>query len=140
MYKHILFIEDELYIAELYAQVLQTNKYKVTIIGDGTKGLAEAQTGKYDLILLDLMLPNTSGMDILRALRDPVRSPKVATDTDIVVLTNLDDGYETRKEIQELAQAYLLKVEITPKQLVKVIRDMERPILSAQKAWTSARL
>lgn len=126
MYKHILFIEDELYIAELYAQVLQAHKYDVKIVGDGEEGLKEAQTGKYDLILLDLMLPNMTGMDILKTLRDPVKSPNTPSDIDVVVLTNLDEDDQTKKEIQSMAQGYLLKVQITPKQLVEIIHSMQK--------------
>lgn len=131
MYKHILFVEDELYIAELYAQVLTSHNYDVTVVGDGEKGLKAAQTGQYDLILLDLMLPNMTGMDILRRLRDPAQSPNVPASTAIIVLTNLDEDDQTKNEIKKLAQGYLLKVQVTPKQLVEIIRNMENASATA---------
>ena len=49
--------------------------YQVTLEVDGAKGLQLAQTDEYDIILLDLMVPNVTGIEILRALRDPARAP-----------------------------------------------------------------
>ncbi len=124
MYKNILFIEDEQFIAELYAQVLEANGFKVKIVGDGLDGYEEAKKGNYDLILLDLMLPNMTGMEILRRLRNPSQSPGVSKDLAVIVLTNLEEDDLLKKQIGELAQGYLLKVEITPKQLVAIINKM----------------
>ena len=124
MYKNILFIEDEQFIAELYAQVLELNGFKVKIIGDGLEGYEEAKKGGYDLILLDLMLPNMTGMEILRRLRNPSQSPQAPKDMSVVALTNLEEDDVMKKEIKQLAQGYLLKVEITPKELVGIINKM----------------
>lgn len=66
----ILIIEDEKEIAELERDYLELSGYSVMIINDGCKGKEEALRGEYDLIILDLMLPNCDGFEICRAVRD----------------------------------------------------------------------
>ena len=62
----ILCIEDEQFIGESYARALGKAGYQVTVIADGVKALEAAQTNTYDIILLDLMIPNLTGIEILR--------------------------------------------------------------------------
>ena len=71
----ILIIEDDLGIAEIERDYLEIDGFAVTIITDGTKGLQEALTGDYDLILLDLMLPGTDGFQICRQVRKALDIP-----------------------------------------------------------------
>src|SRR5438876_474505 len=71
----VLCIEDEHFIGELYSRALSKAGYRVTLITDGQEALRAAQTNSYDIILLDLMIPNLTGIEILRALRDPAAPP-----------------------------------------------------------------
>lgn len=64
--KKILIIEDDSAIAEIEKDYLTLSGLDAAIITDGKKGLEEAQSGLYDLILLDLMLPGTDGFSICR--------------------------------------------------------------------------
>lgn len=70
---NILIIEDEENIAELIAIHLRDLPAAVTIKGNGWQGLDEALTGKYDLLVLDLMLPGIGGMEICRQIRHKVK-------------------------------------------------------------------
>jgi DNA-binding response OmpR family regulator len=67
--RNVLVIEDQPDIAELIRLHLQDLPCNVTLRFDGTAGLAEAEARKYDLIILDLMLPGTDGLDICRRVR-----------------------------------------------------------------------
>ena len=69
MPQSILVIEDNHDIAELVALHLRDEGYEVTVHNDGTEGLAAARTGRFDLLVLDLMLPGTDGLTICRELR-----------------------------------------------------------------------
>lgn len=115
--RKVLCIEDEVFIGELYARALTKAGYEVTLAVDGMKGLSLAMTDEYDIILLDIMVPNMIGMDILRHLRE--EKPELRAK--IVITTNLDQGEEVRSEIEKQADGYLVKAEITPKQLVKFL-------------------
>ncbi|HWB38770.1 MAG TPA: response regulator [Candidatus Saccharimonadales bacterium] len=114
--RHVLCIEDEHFIAELYTRALNKAGYEVTTIVDGAEGLEAAKTNQYDIILLDLMVPNLSGIEILRALRDPTLNPPVKSK--IIITTNLEQRDDVRADIESQADGYLVKAEITPKELV----------------------
>lgn len=71
----ILIIEDDTAIAEIERDYLELDGFSVEIAADGTEGLARAQTGAFDLILLDLMLPGIDGFAICRRLRETLDIP-----------------------------------------------------------------
>lgn len=121
--KKILCIEDEHFISELYVRALTKAGYEVKVVIDGGKGLTEAQTDNYDLILLDIMLPNMIGTELLRRLRDPKITPHLRAK--IIITTNLEQGEEGRAAIEKMADAYVIKAELTPKQLVHFIQQMK---------------
>ena len=73
--KRILIVEDDLAIAEIERDFLEIEGYQVTIITDGLEGCKQAKEENFDLILLDLMLPNMSGYDICRNIRSKVDVP-----------------------------------------------------------------
>lgn len=65
----ILIVEDEISLAELVANRLKKEKYTVDISNDGEEGLYNALMDIYDLILLDIMLPNVDGIEILKEIK-----------------------------------------------------------------------
>ncbi len=119
----VLCIEDEHFISELYTRALTKEGYKVTNVADGIKGLAEAETNQYDIILLDLMLPNLTGVEILRKLRDPARQPAIRSK--IVITTNLEQRDDVRADIEKQADGYLVKAELTPHELVEFLNKVK---------------
>ena len=117
--RKVLCIEDEHFISELYTRSLENAGYDVNVIPDGQKALIEAQTDKYDIILLDLMVPNLTGIEILRALRDPAKTPHLKAK--IIITTNLDQRDDVRTDIERQADAYLVKAELTPHELANFV-------------------
>ena len=67
--ERILIIDDDLELCELTCEFLAAEGYEVEAVHDGTAGLAKAAAGKYDLVVLDIMLPGMNGLDVLRNLR-----------------------------------------------------------------------
>lgn len=121
--KKILVVEDEHFIGELYNRALSRAGYNVTVIVDGLKGLQEAQTDKYDIILLDLMVPNLTGIEILRRLRDPAQTPQLHSK--VIITTNLEQREEIRSDIESRADGYLVKAEVTPRELVEFLNTIK---------------
>jgi len=115
----ILIIEDERFIGELYARALTRGGYVVTLITDGAEALQAAQANTFDIIILDLMIPNLTGIEILRVLRDPARVPPLKSK--IIVATNLEQREDVRADIEKQADGYLVKAELTPHELVEFI-------------------
>jgi DNA-binding response OmpR family regulator len=73
--KSILIIEDDVNIAELERDYLELNGYKVEIEMDGAQGHKKALTGIYDVVIVDLMLPNMDGYAITKAVRERLEIP-----------------------------------------------------------------
>jgi DNA-binding response OmpR family regulator len=121
--KKILCIEDEHFISELYARALTKAGYEVTIELDGAKGLKTAQSDQFDIILLDLMVPSMTGMDVLKALRDPAQTPSLRAK--IIITTNLEQREENRAAIESQADGYLVKAEVTPHELVDFLARLD---------------
>ncbi len=71
----ILIAEDEKEIAMLQKDYLEMNGLEVNIVSDGAKVVSEVLSSNYDLLILDLMLPNVSGLDICREIRDKIDIP-----------------------------------------------------------------
>ena len=117
--RKVLCIEDEHFIGELYARALGKSGYEVVVITDGVKGLAAAQTDTYDIILLDLMLPNITGIEILQALRDTSKTPKLHAK--IIITTNLEQREDVRAAIEKQADGYVVKAELTPRELAAIV-------------------
>jgi DNA-binding response OmpR family regulator len=117
--KKILCIEDEHFISELYVRALTKAGYQVTVEVDGKAGLELARTDQFDVILLDLMIPTITGIEILRQLRAAPDAPKLRAK--IVITTNLDQREDIRSAIENQADGYLVKAEITPRELVEFV-------------------
>lgn len=88
--KKILIIEDDISIAEIEKDFLEINGFSVTLRTDGIKGMEEALTGAYDLILLDLMLPGMNGYEICKKIRSKIRIPI------LMVTARIDDVDKVR--------------------------------------------
>lgn len=73
--KKILIVEDDVAIAEIEKDYLESNGYAVEIAADGPSGLSRAKNGGFDLILLDVMLPGMDGFAVCRSLRQSMDIP-----------------------------------------------------------------
>ncbi len=121
-HKKVLCIEDEHFIGELYQRALGNAGYDTILEVDGVKGLQLAQTDEFDIILLDLMVPNLTGIEILRALRDPTKTPHLKAK--IIITTNLEQREDVKEDIEKQADGYIVKAEMTPKELVEFLTNI----------------
>lgn len=121
--KTILCVEDDRFIGEMYVRSLKKAGYEVDWVVDGNDGLIAARNKSYDVILLDVMLPERRGTEILQALRNDKKD--LIPNTKVVVLTNFDQDDESRIAMQHHADAYLIKAEITPKKLLSLIDKLQ---------------
>ena len=120
--KNILVIEDDRFIGEMYVRSLKRENFQVDWVVDGHDGLVAAINKPYDLILLDIMLPEMRGPEILKALRG---TNNKIPDTHVIVMTNFDQDSESRLAMQHGVDAYLIKAEITPRRLVEIIHQLD---------------
>lgn len=121
--KTILCIEDDRLIGEMYVRSLRKAGYEVDWMVSGNDGLVAARNKPYDLILLDVMLPEQRGSDILGTLRSKERD--MIPNTKVLVLTNFEQDEESRMAMEHRADGYLIKADITPRKLLAIIESLE---------------
>lgn len=120
--KTILVIEDDRFIGEMYVRSLQKEGYQVDWVVTGTEGYAAATGKEYDLILLDIMLPEAQGTDVLSNLRNE-HEDKIPNSR-VIILTNFEQDDQSRLAMEAQADAYLIKADITPRKLIDIIKQL----------------
>ncbi|MEO3945857.1 response regulator transcription factor [Gorillibacterium sp. CAU 1737] len=99
----ILIVEDELHLAEALTHILRKNHYSVDAVHDGRSGLDYALSGIYDLILLDIMMPELDGTQVLQALR------KQGVSTPVIFLTAKGEASDVVTGLDYGADDYIAK-------------------------------
>ena len=122
MIKTILCVEDDRFIGEMYVRSLQKAGYDVTWVVDGNDGLVVARNQTFDLIILDLMLPEQRGDQILDALRN--NNVDLVPNSKILIMTNFEQDEASRKSVMSRVDGYLIKADITPRNLIEVVKQM----------------
>jgi DNA-binding response OmpR family regulator len=113
-----LLVEDDLRLAALTREYLEGHGVAVVHVGDGRKGQDEALTGRYDVVLLDLMLPGKDGLEVCREIR-------ARSDVPIVVLTARGEEADRVMGLELGADDYLAK-PFSPRELLARIRAVVR--------------
>jgi DNA-binding response OmpR family regulator len=116
--KKILFIEDEFALQKTFREILTKEGYEMISALDGETGLKLAKERKPDLILLDLVLPQLHGFDVLRALKEDQETKNIP----IIILTNLEGIADIDKAIELGATTYLVKAQYTLEEVLEKIR------------------
>ena len=120
--KTILCIEDDRFIGEMYVRSLRKAGYEVEWMVDGNDGLVAARNRSYDLIILDLMLPEQRGDQILDALRNDTSD--LIPDSKVLVMTNFEQDDKSRESMLSRVDGYLIKADITPRRLLEVVEEL----------------
>lgn len=131
MGRKILIVEDEAKIARLIEMELNYEGYETEKAADGRNGLSLAQSGKFDLILLDLMLPGLSGMEVLRRIRRTSRVP-------VIVLTARDSTMDKVSGLDGGADDYITKPFETEELLARIRSALRKSAPQAEGATLSA--
>lgn len=116
----ILIVEDEVHLAEALAQILRKHHYSVDAVHDGQAGLDNALSGIYDLLLLDIMLPEMDGIQILRTLREQ------GVQTPVIMLTAKGDTDDTIAGLDYGADDYIAKPFVTGELLARIRAALRR--------------
>lgn len=119
--KKILIVDDEPDLRMMFKDILSTFGYELEEAGDGVECLEKLAKTKYDLILLDLMMPRMDGMEALARIK---QDPKKYGNSPILILTNLTSDVAIKEGFERKADGYLIKTELTPEQVVKEIEQV----------------
>jgi two-component system, OmpR family, response regulator CiaR len=109
----MLVVEDELPLLASIAQLLREEGYEVDEAASGDEGFYFAETGIYDLLILDIMLPERSGLQLLQELR------RLSIDTPALLLTAKDSVEDKVRGLNSGADDYLIKPFAVPELLAR---------------------
>lgn len=114
----IAIIEDDPAISQMYRFKFEAEGYEVETAGNGKLGLGLAQKMKPDIILLDLMMPEMNGDEML----EKMRATKWGENIKVVVLTNKGEQEIPDKVRQLNVSAVILKADMTPRQVAELVK------------------
>lgn len=117
--KKIVIVEDDVMLAEIYQTRLQLAGYTCLMAHDGASGLALIQQELPDLAILDIMLPQMSGVEILAAMR----SSDWGANIKVLIATNISEA-EAPTELDTLAfDKFIIKANLVNNQLAEIVAE-----------------
>ena len=118
----ILVVEDELMMRDLVVRKLNSAGFDVKIAADGKEALGVWRSEAPDLVLLDLVMPEMDGFEVLKQMRsDP--NPVLAN-TQVIVLSNLWSNEDILKAQNLKIQGYLVKAYYTPEDILQKVNEV----------------
>lgn len=117
---HILLVEDDNFLANIYKTKFEMEGFKVTAVEDGEAGLVEAKRKNPDIILLDILLPKKDGFAVLEELK----KDSATADIPVLILTNLGQKDDVEKGMQLGAVDYLIKAHFKPSETVEKVKKI----------------
>ena len=118
--KTILIVDDDKQIATVFQVALTSAGYKVMTVNDGKSGLNAVRQQKFDLVLLDEMMPDMSGNDVLRTLKED----EATKATPIVILSNFGNNDMVKEALDLGAADYILKYQVSPTDLPPKVKEV----------------
>jgi len=115
----VLLIEDDPLLIKMYKTKFEAEGFRVLTAGDGEIGLKMALEQKIDFIILDVMMPKISGLDVLAKLKQNPKGQAIP----VIVLSNLAEQEKAQKALQLGAKEFLVKANLTPSQVVAKVRQ-----------------
>lgn len=114
----ILMIDDDEFIAGLYAHTLTSEGFEVVLAPDGLAGLRLAKELRPDVILLDVVMPELTGFEVLARLKDSA----ITKDIPVIMLTSLSQDFDLQRGMQTGAFGYLVKTRTIPEETLAEVR------------------
>jgi len=117
---HILVVEDDQLLSQAYHLILEYEGHSVRVAANGQEALDMVDELEPDIILLDLLMPEMTGLEFLKKFRQPKKHPH----TTVVILSNLGDEAEIQKSLELGAYKYIVKAQATPLQLSLLVNNL----------------
>lgn len=116
----ILIVEDDFFISEIYTRSLKKAGFEVDNAATGTQAVERIALGKPDVVLLDIMLPDFDGFEVLQR----VNKEQLQVRMPIIVVSNLSDDESISKATNLGVQDYMVKSNVTPKDIVARVKEI----------------
>lgn len=117
---HIVLIEDDELLSEMYQAALINEGFQCSVALDGATGLDLVEHVQPDLVLLDLMLPQMSGDEVLARIRKSTR----CKDTKVMIMTNISES-EAPDQLKTLDfERYIVKANTTLLEVIEIVKQL----------------
>ena len=117
--KKVLIVEDDPFISDIYMVELENQGYEVELAPNGEKAMEKLNQDSFDLMLLDILMPQKDGFAVLKELKDNPNF-KMA----VIVLSNLGKKEHIEKAIELGANDYIIKTQFTPQEVIGKIKEI----------------
>jgi len=115
--KHVLIVEDERPLAHALELKLKHEGFETTVAGNGQEGLDLIKSGKFDVVLLDMMMPVMDGFHVLLGMKDMEKKPTV------FVLSNLSQHEDEAHVLGAGASKYFIKSDTPLSVIVEEVKN-----------------
>lgn len=116
----VLIVEDDGFLASIYAQKLEVEGFEVSFATNGEDGLKLAEKDHPDLVLLDLLMPKMNGFEVL----EKMKADAGLKDIPVLVLTNLGQKEDVERCIKLGAAGYVIKAHSLPQETVNRVKEI----------------
>lgn len=116
----ILIIEDDPLISRMYEMMFGFEGFEVETAGDGLIGLDKLRKNKPTIILLDVMMPNMNGLEVL----DKIKLDPETKNIPVIMLTNLSDEQDAETALAKGAVKYIVKSDKEPKEIAAMVKEI----------------
>lgn len=117
---HILLVEDDGFLASIYAQKLEVEGFEVSLATNGEDGLKLAQKDRPALILLDLIMPKMDGFQML----ERVKQMQETKDIPVLILSNLGQKEDVERCMALGAAGYVIKAHVLPHETILKVKEL----------------
>jgi len=117
--KNILIIEDDAFLRDLINKKLSSAEFETSEAIDGESGIKKIKAESPDLILLDLLLPNIDGFEVL----ENIKKDSTISNIPVIILSNLGQKEDIEKGMALGAVDYLIKAQFTPDEIIIKVRE-----------------
>lgn len=114
----ILIIEDDPLISKMYAEKLARDGFQTEIAGNGTDGLKKLKASPPDLVILDIMMPQMSGIEVIDEMKKDTQLENIP----IIVLSNLSESPDIEKAKKRGIKEYLVKSDLDPEDVSNTVK------------------
>ena len=120
--KKIIIIEDEKMLAEIYRDKFKKEGFDVLLFSEGKEGIKSIFDEKPDILILDILLPDIGGIEILKKVRE---NGQWGENLPIIMLTNLDSNDHILIAIEKYHPSYyFIKTDIEPSEIVEKAKEL----------------
>src|SRR3990167_9358234 len=114
----ILLVEDDKFLGKMLGKMLESHNYEVVLAANGREGLLKASNSNPNLILLDIMLPDIDGFDVLETIKQDEKIKKIP----VIIISNLGQPEDIQQGKSLGAKDYLVKSDMSLDEVVAKVR------------------